>query len=66
MDRLSTNMASITEFSGKISDTLQDRRQQIQKLSGGHTLLKKVTKQLQLQAHSISICRVFVSAAILV
>ena len=44
MDRLSTNMASITEFSGKISDTLQDRRQQIQKLSGVHTLLKKVTK----------------------
>ena len=42
MDRLATNMASITEFSGRISNTLQDRRQQIQKMSGVHTLLKKV------------------------
>lgn len=42
MDHLSTNMAAITEFSGRISTTLQDRRQQITKLSGVHTLLKKV------------------------
>jgi len=43
MDHLATNMAAITEFSGRISDTLQDRRQQITQLSGVHTLLKKVT-----------------------
>jgi len=42
MDHLATNMAAITEFSGRISDTLQDRRGQITQLSGVHTLLKKV------------------------
>lgn len=42
MDRLATNMEAITEFSGRISSTLQDRRQQIQKLAGVHSLLKKV------------------------
>ncbi len=42
MDSLATNMGAITEFSVRISDTLQDRRQQITKLSGVHTLLKKV------------------------
>ncbi|XP_052828985.1 vacuolar protein sorting-associated protein 51 homolog [Octopus bimaculoides] len=42
MDLLATNMASITEFSAKISDTLQDQRQQITKLAGVHALLKKV------------------------
>lgn len=44
MDHLATNMATITEFSGSISNTLQDRRQQITKLSGVHTLLKKVRR----------------------
>ena len=42
MDHLATNLASITDFSRHISDTLQDRRQNITKLSGVHTLLKKV------------------------
>lgn len=42
MDHLATNMAAITEFSARISDTLQDRRQQITQLSGVHTLLKKL------------------------
>ena len=42
MDHLTANMADITEFSAQISDTLQDRRQQITKLSGVHSLLKKV------------------------
>ena len=46
MDHLSTNMAAITEFSGRISTTLQDRRQQITKLSGVHTLLEKVIHNL--------------------
>ncbi|KAI8492783.1 Vacuolar protein sorting-associated protein 51 [Branchiostoma belcheri] len=41
MDRLATNMESITEFSARISGTLQDRRQQITKLSGVHMLLKR-------------------------
>ena len=42
MDHLATNMAAITDFSASISSTLQDRRQQITKLSGVHLLLKKV------------------------
>ncbi|KAK6174364.1 hypothetical protein SNE40_017657 [Patella caerulea] len=42
MDHLATNMAAITEFSGNISSTLQDRRQQITKLAGVHSLLKKL------------------------
>lgn len=46
MDHLATNMASITEFSSHISDTLQDRRQHITKLSGVHVLLKKVCQIL--------------------
>ena len=46
MDHLATNMESITEFSGRISSTLQDRRQQITKLSGVHSLLKKVIIKL--------------------
>lgn len=42
MDGLATNMESITKFSGTISNTLQDRRQQITKLSNCHSLLRKV------------------------
>ncbi|XP_015929560.1 vacuolar protein sorting-associated protein 51 homolog [Parasteatoda tepidariorum] len=42
MDGLSSNMEVITEFSGNISSTLQGRRQQITKLSGIHSLLKKL------------------------
>lgn len=34
MDCLSTNMAAITEFSARISGTLQDQHTQITKLSG--------------------------------
>lgn len=44
MDHLATNMAKITTFSASISDTLQDRRHQITKLAGVHSLLKKVCK----------------------
>lgn len=43
MDHLATNMAAITDFSAKISGTLQDRRQEITKLAGVHALLKKVS-----------------------
>ncbi|XP_062566198.1 vacuolar protein sorting-associated protein 51 homolog isoform X2 [Saccostrea cucullata] len=42
MDHLATNMSTITEFSGNISNTLQDRRQEITKLSGVHSLLKRL------------------------
>ena len=42
MDHLASNMSAITEFSGRISDTLADRRHHITKLSGVHMLLKKV------------------------
>lgn len=44
MDRLATNMDTIADFSEKISSTLQERRAQITKLSGVHSLLKKVNK----------------------
>ncbi|XP_039285444.1 vacuolar protein sorting-associated protein 51 homolog [Nilaparvata lugens] len=42
MDMLAKNMGSITSFSESISSTLQDTRQQISKLSGVHTLLKRL------------------------
>lgn len=42
MDHLAANMSKITTFSASISDTLQDRRHQITKLAGVHSLLKKV------------------------
>ncbi|KAB5543159.1 hypothetical protein PHYPO_G00076010 [Pangasianodon hypophthalmus] len=42
MDCLSANMAAITEFSAKISSTLQDQHTQITKLSGVHTLVRKL------------------------
>lgn len=35
MDRLATNMAVITDFSARISATLQDRHERITKLAGG-------------------------------
>lgn len=37
MDCLSANMTAITEFSAKISGTLQDQHAQITKLSGKET-----------------------------
>ncbi|XP_066507453.1 vacuolar protein sorting-associated protein 51 homolog [Hoplias malabaricus] len=62
MDCLSTNMAAITEFSARISGTLHDQHAQITKLSGVHTLLRKLqflfelparlNKCLELQAYS--------------
>lgn len=42
MDLLTKNMDSITEFSGKISSTLQGTRHQIIRLSSVHSLLKKL------------------------
>ncbi|XP_062870540.1 vacuolar protein sorting-associated protein 51 homolog [Trichomycterus rosablanca] len=42
MDGLSANMASITEFSANISTTLQDHHTQITKLSGVHSLVRKL------------------------
>lgn len=45
MDRLATNMDSIADFSAKISCTLQERREQISRLSGTHSLLKKVFRE---------------------
>uniref|UniRef100_UPI00358F659C vacuolar protein sorting-associated protein 51 homolog n=1 Tax=Myxine glutinosa TaxID=7769 RepID=UPI00358F659C len=50
MESLAANMASITEFSGKIGATLQDRRRQITKLSGVHTLLRKLQFLFELPA----------------
>nr|XP_035119141.2 vacuolar protein sorting-associated protein 51 homolog isoform X2 [Callithrix jacchus] len=42
MDRLATNMAVITDFSARISATLQDRHERITKLAGVHALLRKL------------------------
>lgn len=42
MDKLSVKMSAITEFNDKISNTLQDKRLQITKLSGVHALLRKL------------------------
>lgn len=50
MDHLASNMATITEFSANISGTLQDRRQQITKLAGVHSLLKKLQFLFELPA----------------
>lgn len=50
MDCLSTNMSAITEFSAKISGTLQDQHTQITKLSGVHTLLRKLQFLFELPA----------------
>lgn len=50
MDLLASNMESITSFSDQISSTLQDTRQQISKLSGVHTLLKRLQFLFKLPA----------------
>ncbi|XP_072495155.1 vacuolar protein sorting-associated protein 51 homolog [Notamacropus eugenii] len=42
MDRLAATMAVITDFSARISATLQDRHQRITKLAGVHALLRKL------------------------
>ena len=42
MDNLSVKMSAITVFNDKISNTLQEKRLQITKLSGVHALLRKV------------------------
>ncbi|XP_053665071.1 vacuolar protein sorting-associated protein 51 homolog [Anopheles marshallii] len=42
MNLLMANMASITEFSERITDTLQETRSQLTRLSGKHQLLKKL------------------------
>ncbi|XP_030075225.1 vacuolar protein sorting-associated protein 51 homolog [Microcaecilia unicolor] len=50
MDCLASNMAVITEFSARISSTLQDQHEQITKLSGVHTLLRKLQFLFELPA----------------
>lgn len=50
MDCLSANMEAITEFSARISGTLQDQHVQITKLSGVHTLLRKLQFLFELPA----------------
>ncbi|XP_049599475.1 vacuolar protein sorting-associated protein 51 homolog [Syngnathus scovelli] len=50
MDCLSANMAAITDFSARISGTLEDQHAQITKLSGVHTLLRKLQFLFELPA----------------
>ena len=42
MDHLANKMSDIVDSSTAISDTLQDRREELHKLNDVHTLLKKV------------------------
>ncbi|XP_061608691.1 vacuolar protein sorting-associated protein 51 homolog isoform X1 [Phyllopteryx taeniolatus] len=50
MDCLSANMAAITDFSARISGTLEDQHAQITKLSGVHALLRKLQFLFELPA----------------
>lgn len=50
MDLLASNMESITSFSDQISSTLNDTRTQISKLSGVHSLLKRLQFLFKLPA----------------
>ncbi|XP_036618447.1 vacuolar protein sorting-associated protein 51 homolog [Trichosurus vulpecula] len=50
MDRLATTMAVITDFSARISATLQDRHERITKLAGVHALLRKLQFLFELPA----------------
>ena len=45
MDNLSVKMSAITAFNDKISNTLQDKRLQITKLFGVHSLYRKAGSQ---------------------
>ena len=42
MNSLSTNMDTITSFSDKISGSLQNNREQINRLTSVHTILRKL------------------------
>jgi septal ring factor EnvC (AmiA/AmiB activator) len=55
MDNLSDKMSAITAFNDKISNTLQDKRVQITKLSGVHALLRKVRTQQSVYCEEISV-----------
>lgn len=66
MDLLAKNMSSITEFSGKISTTLQGRREIISKLSGTHSLLKKVSSFIKISLKIILILNFVTILTILV
>ena len=43
MNKLNTTLSTVTDYSDKISVALQEKRQHIAKLSGVHTLLRKVS-----------------------
>ena len=42
LTRLASNMDTISHMSSSINDSLQHRREQINKLAGSHMLLKKL------------------------
>ena len=48
MNKLDTTLSSVTDYSNKINTTLHDKRAQISKLAGVHTLLHKVKCVLSL------------------
>ncbi|KAF0293720.1 Vacuolar protein sorting-associated protein 51 [Amphibalanus amphitrite] len=50
MERLAENMTHITAFSATVSDTLQVRRDEINKLSNTHVMLKKLQFLFELPA----------------
>nr|CAB3267646.1 vacuolar protein sorting-associated protein 51 homolog [Phallusia mammillata] len=50
MEKLTSNMAAITQLNAKINSTMETNRQQITKLSGVHSLLKKLQFLFELPA----------------
>ena len=42
MGKLDKTLSTVMDFSDKVSNALQDKREQISKLSGVHILLQKV------------------------
>ena len=42
MGKLDKTLSTVMDFSDKVSDALQEKREQISKLSGVHILLQKV------------------------
>uniref|UniRef100_H2YB87 Vacuolar protein sorting-associated protein 51 homolog n=1 Tax=Ciona savignyi TaxID=51511 RepID=H2YB87_CIOSA len=50
MEKLTSNMANITQLNSEINDTLKENRQKISKLAGVHSLLKKLQFLFELPA----------------
>lgn len=56
MNKLDTTLNSVTDYSNKINAALHDKRAQISKLAGVHTLLHKVKCVLSLNFTVLQEC----------